>query len=295
MRSILYTLLIGCFVAAVYWAYDVNYQTRAVEADIRKLRIAIRHEKETTKVLETEWSYLNRPERLSALAEEHFDYLGLAPMRADHFASAGMVAYPLPPFAGRGEDPDDGAQQSRRIDAMRREKTRERKRARTRLILMGLAFTTAFGAVGTKMGMMAAPLPEEEARRAGVEIKSRRADIVDRNGTVLATNIATSALYAHPQQLIDKVGTAARLAEIFPDVDAAKLLEQFNSKRKFLWLKRRISPEQQQAVHEIGDPGLLFGPRQTRIYPNGRLASHIVGGAGYGADRTLVRSRTAGR
>ncbi len=201
-----------------------------------------------------------------------------------------MIRRPLRPLARiisqrqRGEDPDDGAQQSRRIDAMRREKTRERKRARTRLILMGLAFTTAFGAVGTKMGMMAAPLPEEEARRAGVEIKSRRADIVDRNGTVLATNIATSALYAHPQQLIDKVGTAARLAEIFPDVDAAKLLEQFNSKRKFLWLKRRISPEQQQAVHEIGDPGLLFGPRQTRIYPNGRLASHIVGGAGYGAE-----------
>ncbi len=106
MRSILYTLLIGCFVAAVYWAYDVNYQTRAVEADIRKLRIAIRHEKETTKVLETEWSYLNRPERLSALAEEHFDYLGLAPMRADHFASAGMVAYPLPPFAGITETMD---------------------------------------------------------------------------------------------------------------------------------------------------------------------------------------------
>jgi len=109
MKSILYTLLIACFVAAVYWAYDVNYQTRAVEADIRKLRQAIRHQKETTKVLEAEWSYLNRPERLSALAEKHFDVLGLAPMRADHFAKAAAVAYPLPPEAAITEPVDAAA------------------------------------------------------------------------------------------------------------------------------------------------------------------------------------------
>jgi len=202
-----------------------------------------------------------------------------------------MIRRPLRPLARiisareRGEDPDNGAHQSRRIDAMRRQKSKERRRARNRLILMGLMFAGCFGAIGTKMGMMARPLPAEvEASKAGVEIRSQRANIVDRNGTVLATNIATSALYAHPQQMIDKARTAAELAQIFPDLDAGELESQFRSKRKFLWLKRRISPEQQQAVHEIGDPGLLFGPRQTRIYPNGRLASHILGGAGYGTE-----------
>ena len=38
-----------------------------------------------------------------------------------------------------------------------------------------------------------------------------------------------------------------------------------------------------QAVHDIGDPGLLFGPREMRLYPNGHLAAHILGGARYGA------------
>ncbi|MEY8837839.1 penicillin-binding protein 2, partial [Cribrihabitans sp. XS_ASV171] len=56
----------------------------------------------------------------------------------------------------------------------------------------------------------------------------------------------------------------------------------FTGKRKFLWIKRRISPEQKQAVHDIGDPGLLFGPREMRLYPNGTLAAHILGGAGFG-------------
>ena len=39
-----------------------------------------------------------------------------------------------------------------------------------------------------------------------------------------------------------------------------------------------------QAVHDIGDPGLLFGPREMRLYPNGPIAAHILGGAGYGRE-----------
>ena len=34
----------------------------------------------------------------------------------------------------------------------------------------------------------------------------------------------------------------------------------------------------EQAVHEIGEPGLMYGPREMRLYPNGRFASHVLGG-----------------
>ena len=37
-----------------------------------------------------------------------------------------------------------------------------------------------------------------------------------------------------------------------------------------------------QAVHELGEPGLKFGPREMRLYPNGRLAAHVLGGVRYG-------------
>ena len=74
------------------------------------------------------------------------------------------------------------------------------------------------------------------------------------------------------------------MARIFPDLDEDKLKRQFTGNRKFVWVKRRISPEQQQAVFDIGDPGLLFGPREMRLYPNGRLAAHILGGAGFGRE-----------
>ena len=120
--------------------------------------------------------------------------------------------------------------------------------------------------------------------RPARSIAMARADIVDRNGRVLATNLATYALYAQPPMMVDPIRAATELASIFPDLKAEKLLEDFSGSRKFLWIKRKISPEQMQAVHDIGEPGLLFGPREMRLYPNGRLAAHVLGGASFGKE-----------
>ena len=49
-------------------------------------------------------------------------------------------------------------------------------------------------------------------------------------------------------------------------------------------MRKVLSPEQMQQVHEIGDPGLLFGPREMRLYPNGTLAAHVLGGSSFGAE-----------
>jgi cell division protein FtsI (penicillin-binding protein 3) len=84
--------------------------------------------------------------------------------------------------------------------------------------------------------------------------------------------------------MIDPAFAAERLAEIFPDLDAEKLERRFKDGRKFYWVKKKISPEQKQAVHDIGEPGLLFGRREMRLYPNGRLAAHILGGASFGEE-----------
>ena len=97
---------------------------------------------------------------------------------------------------------------------------------------------------------------------------------------MLATNLVTHSLYAQPP-LHDRPAArgATSWRQIFPDLDAERLTADFTGKRKFLWIKRRISPEQMQRVHDIGDPGLLFGPREMRLYPNGALAAHVLGGA----------------
>jgi len=160
-----------------------------------------------------------------------------------------------------------------------------RQRAEGRLLVLGLAFFCAFVVIGARMGTLASSEPEEpRASAVGNPIIGQRADIVDRNGRILATNLQTHSLYAHPRDMIDPVNAANRLAEIFPELDAQELLKDFSGERKFLWVRRQISPEQMQAVHDIGSPGLLFGPREMRLYPNGPVAAHIMGGASYGRE-----------
>lgn len=157
-------------------------------------------------------------------------------------------------------------------------------RAQGRLVVLALFFGLAFGGVGARMAALATegPLP---ARGAAPEaISADRADIVDRHGRLLATNMATVALYAQPAQMVDPERAARELARIFPDLDGAKLLGRFTDGRRFLWIKRTLSPEQRQAVHDLGEPGLLFGPREMRLYPNGHLAAHVLGGASFGQE-----------
>ncbi len=37
-------------------------------------------------------------------------------------------------------------------------------------------------------------------------------------------------------------------------------------------------------MHDLGEPGLLFGPREIRLYPNGAIAAHVMGGASFGQE-----------
>ena len=84
--------------------------------------------------------------------------------------------------------------------------------------------------------------------------------------------------------MVDPARAARELAVIFPELEEEDLVKDFTGSRKFVWVRRQLSPEQMQAVHDIGSPGLLFGPREMRLYPNGAIAAHILGGASYGRE-----------
>lgn len=201
-----------------------------------------------------------------------------------------MTRTPLRPLARvldarqKGENPDVIERENIRArHEVMRDKTR--LRAEGRLLVLGVFFFCAFVVIGVRMGQLAASEPREpRVAVTSASITAGRADILDRNDRILATNLTTHALYAQPPHMIDKAGTARALAAIFPDLDEAWLVRQFTGSRKFVWVRKKISPEQMQAVHEIGDPGLLFGPREMRLYPNGKLAAHILGGASFGRE-----------
>ncbi|SOH95183.1 cell division protein FtsI (penicillin-binding protein 3) [Monaibacterium marinum] len=198
-----------------------------------------------------------------------------------------MIRVPLRPLAqviaarSQGLNPDI-VEAERRAAVLRNRRSEERRRAEWRLWLLSGVFLLAFSAVGGKMAVISASAPTETRRAvAGEPIRAHRADIVDRNGVLLATNMVTSAIYVETRQMVDFVGVAEGLASIFPDLDAETLLEKFERPGNFHWIRSEISPEQQQAVHELGQPGVYFGPRETRIYPQGQRIGHILGGSRY--------------
>lgn len=202
-----------------------------------------------------------------------------------------MIRTPLRPLARvldareKGENPDviEAQERAKRNQVIQ---SKIRHRAEFRLVVLGVAFFLAFGTIGARMAILASSEAQEPRSTASSSrILNQRADIVDRNGAVLATNLATTALYGQPPLMVDPEKAANGLADIFPDLDRKRLVADFTGgKRKFLWVKKKLSPEQRQQVYDLGEPGLLFGPREMRLYPNGRLAAHILGGASFGKE-----------
>jgi len=106
MRGLLYALSAFAVMALAFWAYHENYSTQEAQARAEKLQSRIARARQDLRMLQAEWAYLNRPERLEALAAMHFDRLGLLPMRPHQFGQIDQVAYP-PVAPLRIENPTD--------------------------------------------------------------------------------------------------------------------------------------------------------------------------------------------
>lgn len=111
-------------------------------------------------------------------------------------------------------------------------------------------------------------------------VSEPRRDIIDRNGVLLATSIKTVSLYADPHLIIDIEEAARGLARIFADQNYGELLQKLQSDKRFVWIKRNMTPDEQAAVLELGQPGLAFQQEYKRLYPQGAMTVHIVGYSG---------------
>jgi cell division protein FtsI (penicillin-binding protein 3) len=158
--------------------------------------------------------------------------------------------------------------------------------ARGRLVLLSLFFVLAYIFVAVRvvdLTIIKGELKKNEETVSYLEAEParektvRRADILDRNGVILARSLKTASLYADPH-LIDNPKTVAKdLAKIFPDMTYGDLLQKLQSDKRFVWIKRNMTPDDQYKILYLGHPGLSFREEQRRIYPQGTLASHIVG------------------
>ena len=150
-------------------------------------------------------------------------------------------------------------------------------KGRRRIRLVMLAFSLVFLVIAGKLAFLSL-MPRDERLPGGAEAqKMPRPDIVDRNGEVLARDIRVASLYAEPNKLIDIDEAVELLTANVPDLDARELRRKLSLDRSFIWLKRQVSPSEQQLIHDLGIPGIGFRDETLRIYPRGRLAAHVLG------------------
>lgn len=108
----------------------------------------------------------------------------------------------------------------------------------------------------------------------------KRANIFDRNDTLLATDLKTKSLYIssvlvkHPEILSEKV------AAIFPDLSKQEVLKKISAnKRNKQWIliRRNLTPMQVEEVNNLKMAGLIFEDDRIRVYPQKSIVSHYVG------------------
>ena len=107
-----------------------------------------------------------------------------------------------------------------------------------------------------------------------------RADIVDRNGSLLATTLDSPSLYADPRQILDPGEATRALLTVLPQLNPAEIQAKLSSGKSFVWLKRHLTPRQVYEVNRLGIPGFQFEHEERRVYPFGDLAAHVVGYCG---------------
>ena len=150
-----------------------------------------------------------------------------------------------------------------------------------RAIAVVLCMVLAFGAIGGQLVRLALKGGEHGQSNMTTPIASgvARPDVVDRKGRLLASDVEALSLYADPMIVIDRDEVSEKLARIFPDLDTARLRQALSDRsRRFVWVRRGLSPDTAQRVHNLGLPGLAFRPELRRAYPSGRLAGHVLGG-----------------
>jgi len=103
-----------------------------------------------------------------------------------------------------------------------------------------------------------------------------RADLVDRNGVLIARDLPVSDLYASPAVFWDTNEAAHGLAQA-TGADEGKLKQAFAAKRGYILVQRGLSPDRREAAMRLGLPGLTFEDGYKRFYPSGRIVSHAVG------------------
>ncbi len=156
------------------------------------------------------------------------------------------------------------------------------RRIRLVIALFAIAFAVALARAGWLQAVRAPDLDQLalQQHREKVPLPARRGTLYDRNGVELAVGRHAVTVFANPKQVQDPLEVAEAVAETL-DLDPDWILDQLSDRSKgFVYLARKADPAQAAALEALELAGVDFYPEERREYPQGTVASEIVGYAG---------------
>ncbi len=164
-------------------------------------------------------------------------------------------------------------------------RTHRPRALRARLILLVVAVGAGLLAIlGRCAHLQVVRAPEllDQARsqqEKTITLDPPRGPILDRNGRELAVSLDVDSAFAEPGDVADPAGAARRLASVV-GVPASELYSRLSSDRRFVWIKRKITPDLRRRIESLKIRGVGFVRESRRYYPKRTLAAHLVGACG---------------
>lgn len=121
------------------------------------------------------------------------------------------------------------------------------------------------------------------SQRVG-RIFSMRGDIFDRNGIKLATDKVYSDVYAHPADYDSSPEELAKLLAPILKMPKEKLLQKLKKPGPVITLKKDIDRNTAKKIAKLHLREISLGKKNTREYPQGTLAAHVLGYYNFDAD-----------
>jgi len=153
--------------------------------------------------------------------------------------------------------------------------------ARVRMAFTSIMFVIAYLIIAGRIASLTLfsepPDIVSAAITSSTNNSTKRADITDRNGTVLATSLPTVSLCANAKKMLDPDDAEKKLLTELPELNKDRLNTDLHSSKSCASIRRHLTPKQYYAINKLGIAGLEFSPDERRIYPAGNLVSHAIG------------------
>jgi cell division protein FtsI (penicillin-binding protein 3) len=135
----------------------------------------------------------------------------------------------------------------------------------------------------------------ESQRQKRVQVQPKRGTITDRNGTPLAVSVEVPSVSVDVVEMLKGITDKDKEAVLLKDaagkiaralaLEEAQVYEKLLARKRFQWLKRRVSSEEAQAIRTLGEikqtekplRGLAIEGEGRRYYPGRELLGPVLG------------------